>query len=71
MLIDQLSEINSSSSILHVGKSPETEPLQLSQSRLNALNEDLGEALKGENYEQAAWLRDQINSLPWKTDERR
>lgn len=71
VLTDQLSEINSSRSILHVGKSPETEPSELSQARLNALNEDLSDALKGENYEQAAWLRDQINSLPREKDERR
>jgi len=28
-----------------------------------SLNEALNEALKRENYEQAAWLRDQIKNL--------
>lgn len=48
---------------LHVGKSP-NKPLTLpSSSRLTALNEALNEALKKENYEQAAWIRDQIKTL--------
>jgi len=48
---------------LHIGKSPET-PVEIpASSRLTALNEALNDALKKENYEQAAWLRDQIKDL--------
>lgn len=48
---------------LHIGKTP-SKPLSIpSSSRLTALNEALNEALKKENYEQAAWLRDQIKDL--------
>lgn len=48
---------------LHIGKSP-NKPLTIpSSSRLTALNEALNEALKKENYEQAAWIRDQIKAL--------
>jgi protein arginine kinase activator len=48
---------------LHLGKSP-NKPLTIpSSSRLTALNEALNEALKKENYEQAAWIRDQIKDL--------
>ena len=48
---------------LHIGKTPNN-PLTIpSSSRLTALNEALNEALKKENYEQAAWLRDQIKAL--------
>ena len=48
---------------LHVGKSPNN-PLTIpSSSRLTTLNEALNEALKKENYEQAAWIRDQIKDL--------
>lgn len=48
---------------LHIGKSPK-QPLNIpSSSRLTTLNEALNEALKKENYEQAAWIRDQIKAL--------
>jgi protein arginine kinase activator len=48
---------------LHLGKSP-GKPLTIPvSSRLSALNEALNEALKKENYEQAAWIRDQIKAL--------
>jgi protein arginine kinase activator len=48
---------------LHLGKTANA-PLTLpSSSKLNALNEALNEALKIENYEQAAWIRDQIKTL--------
>jgi protein arginine kinase activator len=48
---------------LHLGKSP-NKPLTIpSSSRLAALNEALNEALKKENYEQAAWIRDQIKDI--------
>ena len=56
---------------LHIGKSPST-PVEIpASSRLTALNEALNEALKKENYEQAAWLRDQIKDLMEKTDDRK
>lgn len=48
---------------LHVGRSP-GEVQEISPSlRLIALNEALEETLKREDYEQAAWLRDQIKAL--------
>lgn len=54
---------------VHIGKTPH-KPLTIpSSSRLTALNEALNEALKIENYEQAAWLRDQIKALTEKSDE--
>lgn len=53
---------------LHLGKTP-NKPLTIpSSSRLTALNEALNEALKKENYEQAAWIRDQIKELKEKGD---
>lgn len=59
---------------LHMGRIPgETQEINTS-SRLLALNEALNETLKREDYEQAAWLRDQIKALtenPEKTDERK
>lgn len=48
---------------LHMGKSPDKAVSIAASSRLLALNEALNEALKKENYEQAAWLRDQIKAL--------
>jgi protein arginine kinase activator len=57
---------------LHLGKTPNKPIATLaSSSQLNTLNEALNEALKKENYEQAAWLRDQIKSLKEKTNERK
>ena len=54
---------------IHLGKTP-NKPLMIpSSSRLTALNEALNEALKIENYEQAAWLRDQIKALTEKGDD--
>lgn len=55
---------------LHVGKSPDKPAVIPSSSRLTALNEALNEALKKENYEEAAWLRDQIKELMDKKNER-
>ena len=53
--------------ILHIGRSPEqTRSLALS-SKLASLHEALNEALKQENYEQAAYLRDQIKSITEKS----
>lgn len=58
---------------LHTGRIPGEVQEINSSSRLLALNEALNETLKREDYEQAAWLRDQIKALtesPEKTDER-
>jgi len=52
---------------LHIGRAP-GESLEISPSlQLLALNEALDETLKREDYEQAAWLRDQIKSLTGET----
>lgn len=48
---------------LHIGKSPHIKDKGENTTRIRDLNEALSEALKGENYEEAAWLRDQINAL--------
>ena len=48
---------------LHTGKTPDQAADLSSASRIVSLNEALKEALKKENYEQAAWLRDQIKAL--------
>ena len=53
---------------LHIGKSPLEEADIAPSEQLTSLNEALKEALKKENYEQAAWLRDQIKSLLEKRD---
>lgn len=48
---------------VHIGRAP-GEVKEISSSlRLLALNEALSEMLKKEDYEQAAWLRDQIKAL--------
>ena len=48
---------------LHLGRSP-GEPMPINpSSRLLALDEALKETLRREDYEQAAWLRDQIKAL--------
>jgi len=53
---------------IHIGKSPD-KPLDITlSSRLTSLNEALNDALKRENYEQAASLRDQIKALTEKKD---
>jgi len=52
----------------HIGRAPgETIALNPS-SRLLALDEALNETIKREDYEQAAWLRDQIKALTEKSD---
>lgn len=48
---------------LHNGKTPENPVVIPPSSRLVTLNEALNDALKRENYEQAAWIRDQIKAL--------
>ncbi len=54
---------------LHIGRSPGKETTAPSSNRLTALNEALNEALRKENYEEAAVLRDQIKELMGKQDE--
>lgn len=44
----------------HIGRSKAAPELS---NRITELNVELNEALKKENYEQAAWLRDQIKEL--------
>jgi protein arginine kinase activator len=48
---------------IHIGRSPGERLAINPSSRLLALNEALNETLKREDYEQAAWLRDQIKAL--------
>jgi protein arginine kinase activator len=51
------------SQAIHIGKSPD-QPVDITlSSRLASLNVALNDALKRENYEQAAMLRDQIKTL--------
>jgi protein arginine kinase activator len=60
---------NKKSSPIHIGRAP-GEIQEISPSlRLLALNEALNEMLKSEDYEQAAWLRDQIKALTEKKQE--
>lgn len=54
---------------LHMGKTPGKLMQIPSSNRLLSLNEALNEALKKENYEEAAWLRDQIKELTKKPNE--
>ncbi|MDJ0651721.1 MAG: UvrB/UvrC motif-containing protein [Simkaniaceae bacterium] len=80
VLVDQLMETQlispklkpnpaSTTPALHIGKTPFIDETTENTTRIRNLNEALGEALKGENYEEAAWLRDQINSLTKASDE--
>ncbi len=55
---------------IHIGKSPDKPADITLSSRLSSLNEALNEALKRENYEQAAWLRDQIKALTEKNEQK-
>lgn len=48
---------------LHMGRAPGVSMALNPSSRLLALNEALKEMLQREDYEQAAWLRDQIKAL--------
>ncbi len=54
---------------IHVGKSPEKTSSIGVSSRITSLNAALNVALKQENYEQAASIRDQIKSLTNRPDE--
>jgi protein arginine kinase activator len=48
---------------IHIGRTPGEIQKMNPSLRLLALNEALNETLKREDYEQAAWLRDQIKAL--------
>ena len=48
---------------IHIGRTPGEIQEMNTSLRLLALNEALNETLKREDYEQAAWLRDQIKAL--------
>jgi protein arginine kinase activator len=54
---------------LHVGKTPHEELTPMVSTQMTDLNEALSEAVKKENYEQAASLRDQIKELKEKVDD--
>ncbi len=55
--------VSQRSQVIHIGKS-QGKPVDVTlSSRLASLNEALNDALKRENFEQAAWLRDQIKTL--------
>lgn len=59
---------------IHIGRAPGESQEMNPSLRLLALNEALNETLKREDYEQAAWLRDQIKALtenPEKSNERK
>lgn len=61
--IPQRLATNKRSVPIHIGRGP-GEVQEMSPSlRILALNEALNETLKKEDYEQAAWLRDQIKEL--------
>lgn len=51
------------SHLIHIGRAPGESLAINPSSRLLALNEALTETLNREDYEQAAWLRDQIRAL--------
>jgi len=56
---------------LHTGKEPGKTAEIPSSSRLTALNVALNDALRKENYEQAATIRDEIKALTEKKDDRK
>jgi protein arginine kinase activator len=56
--------------ISHIGKVPHKPISFPSSTEIPILNQALDEALKQENYEHAAWLRDQIKEIMEKPGER-
>jgi protein arginine kinase activator len=56
---------------LHIGRAPGESTEITPTLRLLALNEALNETLSREDYEQAAWLRDQIKALTEKPPEKK
>jgi protein arginine kinase activator len=59
----------SKSAPLHVGRGPSDIPSLSTDIKLIALDEALEATLKGEDYEGAAWLRDQIRVAKEEVDE--
>jgi len=59
--------LKSNHSTLHTGQSPAPATINTQTKRLSTLNQALSEALTSENFEQAAWIRDQISTLKEKT----
>lgn len=57
------------SSPLHIGRAPGESKEATAAMKLLGLNEALSDTLKSENYEQAAFLRDQIRDLENKNPE--
>lgn len=55
---------------IHVGRAPGESTKVNPSLRLVALNEALNETLAREDYEQAAWIRDQIKEIQESKDER-
>jgi protein arginine kinase activator len=62
---------NKKSAPIHIGRSPGQVQEINPSLKLLALNEALNEMLKKEDYEQAAWLRDQIKALTEKQGQER
>ena len=56
------------STIIHIGRAPGQNQEMNPSLRLLALDEALHETIEKEDYEQAAWLRDQIKALTDKSD---
>lgn len=68
--VPQRVSINKKTVPIHMGRGP-GEIREMSPSlRLLSLNEALTETLKREDYEQAAWLRDQIKALTEENSEK-
>lgn len=59
-LSTSLGQVEGKKAPLHIGRRPGEEGVMGTKIRLVALDEALQAALKGEDYEGAAWLRDQI-----------
>jgi protein arginine kinase activator len=57
--------------LIHIGRAPNKAASIAPPDKLTALNEALNEAIKRENYEQAALLRDQIKALMEKKDDKK
>jgi protein arginine kinase activator len=55
---------------IHIGRAPGEMKEMNPSLRLLSLNEALNETLKREDYEQAAWLRDQIKELTEKSEKK-
>lgn len=53
---------------LYTANGPKSGNVPFASSQITTLSDALNEALKKENYEQAAWIRDQIKSLMEKKD---